>query len=104
MVRRMIGRAVHDSGATLGSPDRGHFYSAETAFHVTVGREYPVLGIGVFETVLLALVCDDTEKPNWLPIGVFEFSSYALPTDWQFVVVDPLAASGGKASHGWVAP
>ena len=47
-----------------------------------------------FETVLLALVCDDTEEPNWLPIGVFEFQSEALPADWEFVLLDPLAASG----------
>jgi hypothetical protein len=99
----MIGRAVHDSGATLGSPDRGHFYSTKTVFHVTVGRDYPVLAMGVFETVFLALVCDDTEEPSWLPIGVFEFQSDALPADWEFVLLDPLAASGGDASNHWVA-
>jgi hypothetical protein len=103
MVRRMIGRAVHESGATLGLPDRGHFYSTETVFHVTVGRDYPVIGMGVFETVLLALVCDDTEEPNWLPIGVFELQSEALPADWEFVLLDSLAASGGDASNRWVA-
>jgi hypothetical protein len=99
----MIGRAVHDVGATLGSPERGGFYSAETAFNITVAREYPVMGLGMFETVLLALVCDDTDKPNWLPIGVFEFESFALPADWEFVLVDPLAASGADASNRWVA-
>jgi hypothetical protein len=99
----MIGRAVHEVGATLGSPERGDFFSAETTFHVTVGREYLVLGLGIFETVLLALVCDDTNKPNWLPIGVFEFQSAAFPADWEFVLVDPLAASGADASNRWVA-
>lgn len=48
----------------MGSPERGEFLSAETTFHVTVGREYPVLGLGIFETVLLALVCADTNKPR----------------------------------------
>jgi hypothetical protein len=99
----MIGRAVHDVGATLGSPERGAFYTAETAFHVTVGREYQLLGLGLFETVLLALVCDDTRKPSWLPIGVFEFPSQRFPADWEFVLVDPVAASGGDASNRWVA-
>jgi hypothetical protein len=99
----MIGRAVHDIGTTLGSPKRGGLFSAETAFHVTVGREYPVLGLGMFETVLLALVCDDTNKPNWLPFGVFEFQSTPLPADWEFVLVDSFAASGADASNRWVA-
>jgi len=56
-----------------------------------------VLGLGIFETVLLALVCDETGKPNWLPIGLFEFERTTLPTDWEFALLDGAAASGGDA-------
>ena len=61
-----------------------------------------MLGLGIFETVLLALVCDETGKPNWLPIGLFEFERTTLPTDWEFALLDGAAASGGDASDRWV--
>jgi hypothetical protein len=99
----MVGRCVHNTGASLGQPQRGHFYSDTTVFDLRVGSDYPVLGIGIFETILVALVVDDTRKPNWLPAGLFEFEPQTLPTDWEFVLLDGVAASGGEASNGWVA-
>jgi hypothetical protein len=99
----VIGRCIHKTGASLGPPSRGHLYSAETVFHVEVGAQYQVLGLGIFETVLVALVCDDTGRPNWLPAGVFEIQSQTLPSDWEFALIDGKAASGGDASNRWVA-
>ena len=99
----MIGRCVGRTGASLGLPARDNFYTAETVFDVTVGSDYPVLGIGIFETVLLALVCDDTRKPNWLPIGLFDLKAHKLPSEWEFGLFDGQAASGGEASDRWVA-
>lgn len=99
----MLGRCVHNVGSNLGPPERCHFFTAETVFNVEVGKEYLVLGLGIFETVLLALVCDETAKPNWLPIGLFEFDSRALPSDWEFVLLDGRAASGGDATNRWIA-
>jgi hypothetical protein len=99
----MIGKCVHNTGASLGQPQRGHFYTDKTVFHLQVGSEYPVLGIGLFETILLALVVDDTRTPRWLPAGLFEFQPQALPADWEFVLLDGVAASGGEASNRWVA-
>jgi len=60
-----------------------------------VGSDYSILGLGLFETVLLALVPDETRKPNWLPVGLFAFDSSELPSDWGFVLLDGAAASGG---------
>jgi hypothetical protein len=66
----LIATCVHNTGSSLGVPERGHFYLAKTVFDLRIGAEYPVFGLGIWETVLVALVCDDTGKPNWLPIRV----------------------------------
>jgi hypothetical protein len=99
----LIARCVHNSGSSLGEPSRGSFYTLETVFDLELGKEYIVLGLGVFETVLLALVCDETGRPNWLPIGLFALEATVVPAHWEFGVVDGLAASGGDASNRWVA-
>ena len=99
----MICRCLRNTGATLGLPPRGFYYSERTTFEVTVGKDYRILGLGIYETVLLALVYDDTKKPNWLPAGLFQISKVALPNSWRFSVCDGVAASGGDASGRWVA-
>lgn len=99
----MIGRCIHNTGSSLGEPSRGAFYGVDTVFQLELEKLYPVVGLGIFETVLLALVCDETGKPNWLPIGLFEFERTSLPDDWEFALLDGAAASGGEASNRWVA-
>jgi hypothetical protein len=99
----MLGRCVRNTGESLGSPDRGHFYSVETVFPVSTGSEYPVFGLGIFETVLVALVRDDTGYPSWFPVGLFEFDFQKIPADWEFALHDGRAASGGDTSNRWVA-
>lgn len=100
----MVVGCRHNAGSSLGKPGPGAFYTEETIFHVTIGGEYDVLGLGFFETTLLALVLDDTAKPNWLPSGLFDFSHEALPTGWEFSVFDGIVASGGdRAADHWVA-
>jgi hypothetical protein len=99
----MTGRCIHNTGASLGAPQRGHFFSTKTVFDLSVGSEYPVLGLGIWETLLLALVCDETRKPNWLPTGLFDFDSQRILTDWEFALLDGRSASGGDASNRWVA-
>jgi hypothetical protein len=99
----MIARCVRNSGKSLGSPERGHFYTVDTVFFISTEAEYPILGLGIFESVLLALVKDDTDKPRWLPVGLFEFDFQKIPTDWEFALHDGRAASGGDASDRWVA-
>lgn len=96
-------KCIHSTGRALGRPDRSRFYSDDTEFDLCVGVSYPVLGIGIFETVVLALVHDETEKPNWLPIGLFEFKQVTIPGDWLFSIEDGLAASGGNADNRWTA-
>jgi len=99
----MVGRCVKATGASLGVPERGNFYGPKTVFNIEVNREYRILGMGIFDTVLLVLVCDESRKPNWLPIGLFEFDSWQLPASWEFSLLDGVAASGGASSDRWVA-
>lgn len=94
---------AHCTRKALDQPARGHFYGPETVFHVEVGKDYPVMGLGMFETLLAVLICDETEKPNWLPLGLFDIEVTAMPADWEFALYDGVAASGGDASNRWVA-
>lgn len=99
----MIARCVRNDGASLGTPERGHYYTTETIFHVEVGSDYPVLGMSLWETILTVLVCDETGRPRWHPIGLFEFDHQRLPNDWEFGLFDGIAASGGNALNRRVA-
>ncbi|HEY3924095.1 MAG TPA: hypothetical protein VGL75_05990 [Acidothermaceae bacterium] len=99
----MIVPCSYNDGSSLGAPHRGNFYTERTVFHLVVGKNYVVAGLGIFETVLLALVCDETGNPNWLPVGLFDFAGNSIPDDWEFALFDGVAASGGAAGHRWVA-
>jgi hypothetical protein len=99
----VIGRCIHNNAVGLGGPGRAAFYGEGTTFELELNKLYPIVGLGLFETVLLALVCDETGKPNWLPIGLFEIENAALPTDWEFALIDGAAASGGDSANRWVA-
>jgi hypothetical protein len=99
----MIARCIRNTGASLGTPTRGHLYSDETMFDLEIGARYVVLGLGIWETVLVALVRDETGKPNWLPVGLFEFETMGLPDGWEFSLRDGLGASGGETLNRWIA-
>jgi hypothetical protein len=47
--------------------------------------------------------CDETGRPRWQPIGLFEIDHQRLPEDWEFVLLDGIAASGGDALNRRVA-
>ncbi len=100
----MIATCVHNRGADLGGPFNPRAYTPQTAFHLSIGTEYLVMGMGIWEATLLALVCDDTGKPNWLPAGLFDFGSQTFPSEWEFALMDGLAASGAiDPTNRWVA-
>jgi hypothetical protein len=96
-------RCTGTSGADLDSEPGRYFHTDRTQFHVDVGEVYDVFAIGMWETVLLALVRDNTGNPNWLPVALFEIGLSPLPTAWEFALLDPVAASGGESANRWVA-
>lgn len=84
-------------------PARRALDSVESEFQLELGKDYLVLGLGIFDTVLSALVRDETGLPAWLPIGLFEFEVSTMPADWEFALLDGNAASGGDSLNRWVA-
>src|SRR5690348_16548183 len=61
------------------------------------------MGMSLWETILTVLVLDETGRPRWHPIGLFEFEHRQLPEDWEFMLLDGVAASGGDALDRYVA-
>jgi hypothetical protein len=96
-------RCKANRGKFLGTEVNRYFHSDDTQFGVIINTDYVVLGIGIWETVLLALIADDSGLPSWLPVALFDFEEVVWPQEWQFALLDPLAASGGNATNKWVA-
>lgn len=96
-------RCTSTSPRDLGLPARGLYYTSGTEFHVVLDRQYVVMAMGVFKGTLVVLLEDETKRPNWLPVGLFEFAEARIPGTWMFRLIDPRAASSALASEGWVA-
>jgi hypothetical protein len=58
--------------------------SDASIYHVTVGTEYPVFGMALRQQVIILLLMDDTNKPNWYPVDFFSVTEPKLPADWFF--------------------
>jgi hypothetical protein len=99
----LIARCIGSTGADLGPARDRYFHVDRTKFDTTIGAPYQVFGMGIYETVLMVLIRNDYGKPSWLPIGLFDFEISTLPSDWEFRLIDGIAASGGDALGHWVA-
>ena len=58
--------------------------SERTLYHVSIGKEYWVFAMAVFQSVLILLLIDDTNKPNWYGIELFSVTDSQVPTNWLF--------------------
>jgi hypothetical protein len=56
----------------------------ETVFHVSIGKEYEVFAMALWQSVIIVLVLDETKKPNWYSIELFSVADGRLPGDWMF--------------------
>lgn len=81
---RMLIVARMNKGSELGPPDHGHGYSLRSQFPVTLGREYEVFAMNLYDHQLRYLIFNDAMHPDWLPTGLFEVLDGKLPSDWQF--------------------
>lgn len=98
----MIARCKYNTGKDI--PGRGRMaVSPDATYPVKVGRDYTVMGMGIFETDLSVLICDETGKPFWHPIGLFDIPTQEVPLHWEFCLLDGVAASGGDATNRWIA-
>lgn len=56
-------------------------------FNVTIGREYTVYAMSLKISGLSLLVVDDTGRPNWRHIELFNVVENSLPSHWEFVTI-----------------
>ena len=59
-------------------------YTTESQFSLTVGQEYSVLGMAVWNSSVLVLVADQNDWPNWIPTELFTVKDPRVPTGWLF--------------------
>jgi hypothetical protein len=84
----MYVKCTTNSAAGLGEPQHGLYFSPGTEFDVTVGESYPVYGMAMYKRGLIVLLKDDTGKPNWHPVELFEVTDGQLPAGWKFATRD----------------
>jgi hypothetical protein len=82
----MLVRCLVNTG--VPTQEHGLWFSAKTKFHLTVGTDYPVHGVAVFKRGVIVLLLDDTGKPNWHPIELFEVTDGTLRPGWKFATRD----------------
>jgi hypothetical protein len=67
-------------------------------FNVTVGQEYVVRAMALWTYGMGVLIVDDTGRPNWKPLDLFNVVDPRLPKGWEFTTVearDPVIALWG---------
>ena len=60
--------------AAIGSP--------ESQTHLSLGKEYEVFALSVFQGVVFLQVVVDANHITWLPAWLFEVCDATLPNDW----------------------
>ena len=76
-------------------------YTVESVFHLTIGAEYVVLGLGLFGQSSDAFLFDDTGFPNWMPLALFEAPVQSVPEHWEFAAFGP--GSSDERNYRWFA-
>ena len=87
--------------SALPDEQRGRMADFEKTYPLTVGAEYVVAGMGLWESVLFALVRDDWGKPCTPPLALFEPGSDEMPDGWRFALYPGIRATGREL---WVQP
>jgi hypothetical protein len=92
----MLVVARKKTGAEMGPSDHGHVYSPRSVFPVTLGQQYTVFAMNLYDHHLAYLVYNDVLRPDWMPIGLFEVLDPNLPSDWQFRAAQEANLPPGK--------
>jgi hypothetical protein len=80
----------------LGDYQRGRGTQPTAVYKLTVGQQYQVVGMVLWETMLLFLVKSDSGRPYAAPAGLFDRSPVRVPPDWWFAVGAGVALSGPR--------
>lgn len=73
-----------DSGRSLSKGLLALGYTPQSNFTVSIGREYRVYAMSLWQGVIFVLLKDDTGLPNWFPIPLFTVTDSRLPENWLF--------------------
>jgi hypothetical protein len=74
-----LGESLPDSYLAIG-------YTKESIFHVKIASEYLVYGIAVYRGIVLFLLLDDVNLPNWYPADLFSIADPKIPANWLSAV------------------
>ncbi len=91
-----------DHSGSLAEPQRGRFPDTSWVGVVSVGTEYPILGIGMWETVLQVLFRSDHGLPTWAPAALFDIPEQNLPAWWKLSLRDGIDRAGRELWTRWV--
>jgi len=58
------------------------FGSPESKTHISIGREYEVYALSVFQGVVCLQIINDADIISWKPAWFFEVSDATVPGDW----------------------
>jgi len=83
------------------------FGSPQSDTNITLGKEYEVHALSVFQGVVGLLIACDVNIPIWLPSWFFEVSESTTPSDWICslpgdnlqMVLGPKFIAADEASH-----
>jgi hypothetical protein len=85
----------------LADHQRGRATGYESVYPLTVGADYQVAGIVLYERVLGFLIRDDHGGPCFAPAGFFELFTDVMPSNWVFSLRAGVRASGPDL---WTSP
>ena len=77
----MIAVVHRDSYEKVPSELKMYQHSSSQIF-LTMGKEYEVHAVTVFEGLVLFQVADDLRYPAWYPAWLFNIVDTAIPDDW----------------------
>jgi hypothetical protein len=83
--------------ATILHPEiRVSWEDPEDPYSITVGREYPVLGMLLSKNRIKLLLPDDDDA-LYFPAGLFDLGEWEIPEDWLFRLCSGITV-GGRAA------
>lgn len=91
-----------DHSGSMAEPQRGRFPDTSWAGVVSVGTEYQVLGVGMWETVLQVLFRSDHGLPTWAPAALFDIAEQDFPAHWKFSLRDGIDRAERELWTRWI--
>lgn len=85
---------VSNDPAGLADHQRSRAAAFESAYPLTPGKRYAVVGMGITETVFYFLVRDDLGGARFAPAGMFDLVEAPVPVGWLFALGSGIRASG----------